>query len=144
MLKNELDQKVRDYRIKQPPFEEQQAEMAERIKKDSNYVWEALKKVFIRKYSVNKPLNIIVGICNNSNDTQGTGHVYFKLEDDILYRRLVFKKVKYIKETMEAIREIAESEGIICEHDKWEPRLANFLIYRTATWYKFTYEPPEE
>ena len=149
MLKNKLDQKVRDYRATQPPLEIQQTEMAERVKKDSNYVWEALEKVFIRNIDDSKPLTVIVGICNNPTyDPGGTGHVYFAIEYNFLsensYKKLVFKKVKHIKETMQAICEIAKSQGIIYKFDEDEPRRARFLIYRSAAWYRFTYIPPEK
>lgn len=149
MLKNKLDQKVRDYRATQPPLEIQQAEMAERVKEDSNYVWAALEKVFIRNCNDSKPLTVIVGICYNPKyDPGGTGHVYFTIEDDFLfensYKKLVLKKVKHIKETMQAICEIAKSEGITYEYDAYEPRRASFLIYRTASWYRFTYIPPKK
>lgn len=148
MLKNKLDQKVRDYRATQLPLEIQQAKMAERVKEDSNYVWEALEKVFIRNCNGIKPLTVIVGICDNPYDFDGTGHVYFTIKNDVFfenpYKRLVSKKVKHIKETMPAICEIAKSEGIICTYDTYEPRRASFLIYRTAAWYHFTYIPPEK
>lgn len=148
MLKDKLDQKVRDYRATQTPLEIQQAEMAERVNKDSKYVWEALEKVFIRNCNDHKPLTVVVGICDNKYDPDGTGHVYFTIKDDFLfekpYKRLVSKKVKYIKETMLAICKIAKSEGIIYEFDDYEPRRASFLIHRTAAWYHFTYIPPKK
>ena len=152
MLKDELDEMVRNIRLSKPknpkisPEEEQARKkmMEERIEKDANYVWQALRKRIIHKSRKDQPVTIFMGICDNPNDPGDTGHVYFMYNYFRACRRLVFRKVRYPKETRIAISNIAMEEGIGYQYIDYTPKIDITLVYRSAGWCSFHYSPPEE
>lgn len=144
MLKDELDQKVRNYRINQSPPEMREKEIAEEVKKDSIYVWEALKKVFIRSCKTDEPIIISIGLCDDGGLVREKNAVYFKTNSMSHYRKLVFRRLKYPKTTMQSVCEIAKNNGITWKYVTYEARDKNSLTALVGSWYTFTYLPPQK
>lgn len=153
MLKNELDEKVQQYRQKQYVSPEERTKQEKRhkaeVKEAANYaakcIWEKISKKFIANCKKDEPVILFMGISEHPCNTEDNGNVYYKFCSDSQYRKLFsFKKIRYIKETMEAICKIADEEGISCISECYEPRMRRFLTYTTASWYRFTYYPPEQ
>lgn len=146
MLKNELDEKVRKYKLEKYGTPEERAEREKKhraeVKEVANYeaklVWEKMRKKFIANCKDDQPITFSMGI----GDNVCVGTVFYRRYSWQQYRKLfLFRKVKYIGETMDAIIEIAKQDGIGVTGGIWKSRMRRFLVYESANWYTFTYNP---
>lgn len=149
MLKNELDEKVQQYRQKQYVSLEERTKCKTEVEEAANYaakcIWKKIRKKFIANCKKDEPVILSMGISKHPRNLEDDGTVYYRFCDGFQYRRVfLVKTVRYIKETMEAICKIADEEGIACIYEGYEPRVRRFLTYTTANWYKFIYYPPEQ
>lgn len=112
------------------------------VEEVSNYeaklVWEKLRKKFVANCKDDQPITISMGIGENVC----VGTVFYRRYAYQQYRKLfLFRKVQYIEETLEKILKLAKQDGIEVSNGIWESRMRRFLVYESANWYTFTYNP---
>lgn len=108
MFKDELDKLAREryFEVKQPNIDKQ-------VEKDAQYLWEKIKKIFIKKVSGNEDFSIYIMIHNNENLMFSNHIATYKYVNNGLIEHLIsFKKFQFPLKTRDALLKLAKQDGI--------------------------------
>lgn len=132
MLKDELNAKKEQYRTLEEEHKRYMNSdvVRQQIAEDAERIWKRVKEI-LRAMPPSENYSIFVGYENNTiayyNPDLNT--VYWTEDRYTIHKMFIFKsKLRYPEDTMEAIRKLAEFEGIKCRYDFI--RSCRFLVYK--------------
>ena len=137
-LKDEMDARVREYRLRKPDPAYLKKVDAE-AKKCAERAWKKIREIFLASQEGDKPITILIGKYWPHEDPYFV-YKYYGLTESYHNLFLFNGKIKHFKQTMVWLRQIAESEGILVSNPgRYDRTEHETFVYWDL---RLTYNPP--